>query len=144
MRDTGDPKTTEGGQIEWGYYETDNPRMCHPRDILEKNEARLSPSQRDLEMEQIIEPLERAMELTPILGELGYNEAIPSTGSSGFGRGRRVLRREPEGARPLVLRRHLGQGRPRLRQADRRLDDRRPHGDRPQFDRLFALLSRIS
>lgn len=25
-------------------------------------------------MEQIIEPLERAMELTPILGELGYNE----------------------------------------------------------------------
>jgi hypothetical protein len=25
MRDTGDPKTTEGGQIEWGYYETDQP-----------------------------------------------------------------------------------------------------------------------
>ncbi|MDF1607586.1 FAD-dependent oxidoreductase [Hoeflea sp. YIM 152468] len=74
MRDTGDPKTAEGGQIEWGYYETDAPRLCHPRDILEKNEARLSPSQRDLEMEQIIEPLERAMELTPVLGELGYNE----------------------------------------------------------------------
>lgn len=35
--------------------------MCHPRDLLEKHEARLSPSQRDLEMEQIIEPLERAM-----------------------------------------------------------------------------------
>lgn len=75
MRDTGDPKTTEGGQIEWGYYETTNPRLCHPRNILEKHEARLSPSQRDLEMEQIIEPLERAMELTPILGELGYNES---------------------------------------------------------------------
>ncbi|PLU71337.1 dehydrogenase [Sinorhizobium medicae] len=75
MRDTGDPKTTEGGQIEWGYYETTNPRLCHPRDILEKHQARLSPSQRDLEMEQIIEPLERAMELTPILGELGYNES---------------------------------------------------------------------
>lgn len=74
MRDTGDPKTAEGGQIEWGYYETENPRMCHPRDILEKDQARLSPSQRDLEMEQVIEPLERAMELTPILGELGYNE----------------------------------------------------------------------
>ncbi|MBG6146844.1 sarcosine dehydrogenase [Labrenzia sp. EL_142] len=74
MRDTGDPKTAEGGQIEWGYYETTHPRMCHPRDILEKNQARLSPSQRDLEMEQVIEPLERAMELTPILGELGYNE----------------------------------------------------------------------
>ncbi len=74
MRDTGDPKTTEGGQIEWGYYETDNPRLCHPRDLLEKEEARLSPSQRDLELEQVMEPLERAMELTPILGELGYNE----------------------------------------------------------------------
>ena len=74
MRDTGDPKTTEGGQIEWGYYEETNPRLCHPRDILAKEEARVSPSQRDLDMEQIIEPLERAMELTPILGELGFNE----------------------------------------------------------------------
>lgn len=74
MRDTGDPNTTEGGQIEWGYYEAENPRLCHPREILEKHEARLSPSQRDLDMEQILEPLERAMELTPILGELGYNE----------------------------------------------------------------------
>jgi len=75
MRDTGDPKTPEGGQIEWGYYEEKDPRLCHPRDILEKEQARLSPSQRDLEMEQIIEPLERAMELTPILGELGYRES---------------------------------------------------------------------
>lgn len=74
LRDTGDPATSEGGQIEWGYYEEKEPRMVHPRDLLEKEEARLSPSQRDLEMEQIIEPLERAMELTPILGELGYNE----------------------------------------------------------------------
>ena len=75
MRDTGDPKTAEGGQIEWGYYEEKNPRLCHPRDLLEKHQARLSPSQRDLDMDQIIEPLERAMELTPILGELGYNES---------------------------------------------------------------------
>ncbi|MEO0329889.1 MAG: FAD-dependent oxidoreductase [Pseudomonadota bacterium] len=74
MRDTGDPKTPEGGQIEWGYYEQTEPRLCHPRDILEKAEARLSPSQRDLPMDHIMEPLERAMELTPILGELGYNE----------------------------------------------------------------------
>ncbi len=75
MRDTGDPKTAEGGQIEWGYYEETNPRLCHPRDLLEKHESRLSPSQRDLDMEQIMAPLERAMELTPILGELGYNES---------------------------------------------------------------------
>ncbi len=74
MRDTGDPRTAEGGQIEWGYYEETNPRLVHPRDLLEKEQARLSPSQRDLDMEQVIEPLERAMELTPILGELGYNE----------------------------------------------------------------------
>ncbi len=75
MRDTGDPKTAEGGQIEGGYYEETNPRLCHPRDLLEKHEARLSPSQRVLDMEQILEPLERAIELTPILGELGYNES---------------------------------------------------------------------
>ena len=71
MRDTGDPKSTEGGQIEWGYYYETNPRLVHPRDILEKEEARLSPSQRDLELEDVIEPLERAMELTPILMRAG-------------------------------------------------------------------------
>ena len=36
--------------------------MCHPRDLLEKEQARLSPSQRDLELEQIMAPLERAIE----------------------------------------------------------------------------------
>ena len=74
MRDTGDPKTTEGGQIEWGYYEEKKPRMVHPKDILEKAQARLSPSQLDLDLEQVMAPLERAMELTPILGELGVDE----------------------------------------------------------------------
>lgn len=75
MRDTGDPKSTEGGQMEWGYYYEKNVRMVHPRELLEKHEARLSPSQRDLELEDVIEPLERAIELTPILGELGFNES---------------------------------------------------------------------
>ncbi|RWR30594.1 FAD-dependent oxidoreductase [Sinirhodobacter populi] len=75
MRDTGDPKTAEGGQIEWGYYETEEPRMCHPSEILEKEQSRLSPSQRDLDLEQVIGGLEKAIELTPILGELGYNES---------------------------------------------------------------------
>ena len=75
MRDTGDPKTAEGGQIEWGYYEETNPRLVHPRELLTKEQSRLSPSQRDLDMDQIMEPLERAMELTPILGELGFNES---------------------------------------------------------------------
>ena len=80
MRDTGDPTTAEGGQIEWGYYEEHHPRLVHPRDLLEKEQARLSPSQRDLDMEQVLEPLERAMELTPILGELGYNESYSFNG----------------------------------------------------------------
>jgi glycine/D-amino acid oxidase-like deaminating enzyme len=61
MRDTGDPRTAEGGQIEWGYYEETDPRLVHPRDIFENEQARLSPSQRDREMEQVIAPLERAM-----------------------------------------------------------------------------------
>jgi glycine cleavage system aminomethyltransferase T/glycine/D-amino acid oxidase-like deaminating enzyme len=74
LRDTGDPTTPEGGQIEWGYYEEKDPRMVHPRDLLEKEESRLSPSQRDLELDQVVDALERAMELTPILGELGYDE----------------------------------------------------------------------
>ena len=74
LRDTGDPSTAEGGQIEWGYYEEKDPRLVHPRDMLEKGESHWSPSQRDLQMEQIMAPLERAMELTPILGELGWND----------------------------------------------------------------------
>ncbi|GGE61807.1 GcvT family protein [Actibacterium pelagium] len=74
MRDTGDPNSTEGGQIEWGYYYETEPHLVHPKDILEKEQARLSPSQRDLELDEVIEPLERAIELTPILGELGYRE----------------------------------------------------------------------
>ena len=74
MRDTGDPTTSEGGMIEWGYYEETHPRLCHPRDLLEKEQSRLSPSQRDLDMEQILSPLEKGIELTPILGELGYDE----------------------------------------------------------------------
>ncbi|NKB60727.1 MAG: FAD-dependent oxidoreductase [Gammaproteobacteria bacterium] len=74
LRDTGDPTTAEGGMIEWGYYEQKDPRLVHPRDLLEKGESHWSPSQRDLEIEQIMEPLERAMELTPILGELGWDD----------------------------------------------------------------------
>ena len=54
--------------------------MCHPRDLLEKEQARLSPSQRDLELDQIMEPLERAIELTPILAELGYDEKYSFNG----------------------------------------------------------------
>src|SRR6056300_1660228 len=74
VRDTGDPTTPEGGLIEWGYYETDNPRLVAPEDILDAADARLSPSMRDLSLEQVMEAFERAIELTPVLGELGWEE----------------------------------------------------------------------
>lgn len=74
MRDTGDPSSTEGGMLEWGYYETTHPRLVQPRDILSREQARLSPSMHDLEAEQIADPFERAVELTPLLGELGWDE----------------------------------------------------------------------
>lgn len=45
MRDTGDPTTAEGGMIEWGYYEEHAPRLVHPRDLLDRPQARLSPAQ---------------------------------------------------------------------------------------------------
>ena len=41
---------------------------------VRKGESLWSPSQRDLELDQIMAPLERAIELTPILGELGWDE----------------------------------------------------------------------
>ncbi|WP_435103090.1 GcvT family protein [Arhodomonas sp. AD133] len=74
MRDTGDPTTSEGGQIEWGYYEQVAPRLVHPRDIAEPTEARLSPSMRDLHADQVMHAYERAMEVMPILGDLGWDE----------------------------------------------------------------------
>ncbi len=80
MRDTGDSATTEGGQFEWGYYEEKQPRMVHPDNILEKEQARLSPSQRDLELEQVEAPLERGMELVPMLGDMGLDEKTSFNG----------------------------------------------------------------
>lgn len=74
VRDTGDPKTTEGGRIEWGYYESENPRLVYPKDISEPGDARLSPSMRDLSLDQVMDAYEKAIDMTPILGELGWEE----------------------------------------------------------------------
>ena len=74
FRDTGDPATTEGGKIEWGYYETDNPVLVTADDIAEPGESRMSPSMRELSLEQVLEPMEKAMALVPLLGELGYED----------------------------------------------------------------------
>ncbi|MQM39231.1 Dimethylglycine oxidase [wastewater metagenome] len=74
LRDTGDPSTSEGGQIEWGYYEPTEPRLVYPQDIASKEEARLSPSMRDLDADQVMSAYERALEITPVLGDLGWDE----------------------------------------------------------------------
>ena len=74
VRDTGDPTTPEGGLLEWGYYEPFDPRLVDPTDIAEPGEARLSPSMRDMTLDQVMEAFERAIELTPVLGELGWEE----------------------------------------------------------------------
>ena len=74
MRDTGDPKTSEGGKLEWGYYEQSKPRLVYAKDIAEPGEARMSPSMRDLDIEQVMTGYERAVEIMPILGELGWDE----------------------------------------------------------------------
>jgi glycine/D-amino acid oxidase-like deaminating enzyme len=74
VRDTGDPTTPEGGLLEWGYYEPFEPRLVDPTDIAEPGEARLSPSMRDMTLDQVMDAFERAIELTPVLGELGWEE----------------------------------------------------------------------
>ena len=140
MRDTGDPDDGRGRHDRVGLLRGDTIRACAIRaSCSERHEARLSPSQRDLDMEQILAPLERAIELTPILGELGYDERRSFNGLLQVtADGGAVDGREPEGARPVVLRRRLGQGRPRHGQADRRLDDGRPHRDRPRHASTIA------
>ena len=140
MRDTGDPETSEGGMIEWGYYEETHPRLCHPRDLVEKHAARLSPSQRDLSMDEISRrssgrsnsphPRRTRLRRTPFVQR-------PLAGDR---RRRPQRRREPRCARPLVRRRHLGQGRAGDGETSRRLDDRRAHGDRLGQDRRRPLL----
>lgn len=74
VRDTGDPATSEGGLIEWGYYEPDEPRLVSPWAIAEPETARMSPSMRDLNLEQVMAAYEKAIDMTPILGELGWEE----------------------------------------------------------------------
>ena len=64
MRDTGDPTTSEGGMIEWGYYEETNPRLVHPRELLEKDQARLSPSQLEAAMSTPEQLAHSILELT--------------------------------------------------------------------------------
>jgi hypothetical protein len=46
LRDTGDPKATEGGQIEWGYYEEKSRAWCIRAILLEKEQPGSRPPAR--------------------------------------------------------------------------------------------------
>ena len=113
-----------------GLLRDDSPRLCHPRDILEKHEAAaVALAARSRHGADHRARLKRAMELTPILGELGYNEShFLQTACCQVSRRRRAfLRRKPEGARVVVIASPFwvkdGPGYGKL---NRRLDDRRP------------------
>ncbi|GAB3684699.1 GcvT family protein [Salinisphaera aquimarina] len=97
MRDTGDPRTSEGGKLEWGYYEQARPRLVYARDIAEPNEARMSPSMRDLDIEQVMSAYERAIEIMPILADLGWDEKNSFNGLMSItGDGASLLGESPE------------------------------------------------
>ena len=71
VRDTG---RLHGGMLEWGYYEDKHPRLVDAEDIGNPEKTQTSPSMRNLNLEEIAEPLEKAYKTTPILNELGWDE----------------------------------------------------------------------
>ena len=71
VRDTG---RLHGGMLEWGYYEDKEPRLVDAEDIGNPEKTMGSDSMRYLDLEEIAEPLEKALETTPILNELGWDE----------------------------------------------------------------------
>jgi glycine cleavage system aminomethyltransferase T/glycine/D-amino acid oxidase-like deaminating enzyme len=80
VRDTGDPKTSEGGMLEWGYYEESHPRLVEARDIKEEGAGRMSPSMHELQLDQVLEQFERGCEVVPLFQELGWNEKASFNG----------------------------------------------------------------
>ena len=71
VRDTG---RLHGGMLEWGFYEYKEPRLVDAEDIGNPEKTMGSDSMRYLDLEEIAEPLEKALETTPILNELGWDE----------------------------------------------------------------------
>jgi glycine cleavage system aminomethyltransferase T/glycine/D-amino acid oxidase-like deaminating enzyme len=71
VRDTG---RSEGGMLEWGYYEPHEPRLVDASDIGNPNETRISPSMRHIQLEQVLDALTRASDTVPIFEELGWDE----------------------------------------------------------------------
>jgi glycine cleavage system aminomethyltransferase T/glycine/D-amino acid oxidase-like deaminating enzyme len=80
VRDTGDPKTSEGGMLEWGYYEEFAPRLVEARDIKEEGAGWLSPSMNELGLDQVLSRFERGLEVVPIFSELGWHDKASFNG----------------------------------------------------------------
>ena len=77
VRDTG---RSEGGMLEWGYYEEKNPRMVDAEDIGDPSKVKTSPSMHHLTLEEIAEPLARASETVPLFEDLGWDERTSFNG----------------------------------------------------------------
>jgi len=77
VRDTG---RTEGGMLEWGYYEEHEPRLVDAHDIGNPDVTKHSPSMRHLPLEQVSTALEKAFETVPIFAELGWDERTSFNG----------------------------------------------------------------
>jgi glycine cleavage system aminomethyltransferase T/glycine/D-amino acid oxidase-like deaminating enzyme len=77
VRDTG---RTEGGMLEWGYYEEREPRLVDVEDIGDPDVTKHSPSMRELSLEQVAVALERASETVPIFENLGWDERTSFNG----------------------------------------------------------------
>jgi glycine cleavage system aminomethyltransferase T/glycine/D-amino acid oxidase-like deaminating enzyme len=84
VRDTGDPETTEGGWLEFGYYEQFDPRVVQPENIRKSGEGLFSPSMNALLMEQVADAYELGCETVPILGELRWNDRHSFNGLLSF------------------------------------------------------------
>jgi glycine cleavage system aminomethyltransferase T/glycine/D-amino acid oxidase-like deaminating enzyme len=77
VRDTG---FSEGGMLEWGYYEEREPRLVDVSDIGNPDRTKTSPSMRHLELDQVAEALTKASETVPILADLGWDERLSFNG----------------------------------------------------------------
>lgn len=77
VRDTG---RTEGGMLEWGYYEQHEPRLVDASDIGNPDQTKTSPSMRLLALDQIADALGRASETVPILADLGWDQRLSFNG----------------------------------------------------------------
>jgi glycine cleavage system aminomethyltransferase T/glycine/D-amino acid oxidase-like deaminating enzyme len=84
VRDTGDPETTEGGWLEFGYYEQYVPRVVLSQDIRKSGDGPFSPSMNQLVMEQVADAYELACETVPLLGELRWNDRHSFNGLLSF------------------------------------------------------------